>query len=64
MATLQPIEPSQATGEAKALFEDILKRLPRVPNLLATLAHSPTVLVHISLSRTRSTASCLSGCGT
>ena len=44
METLQPIAPSRATGEAKALFDDILKRLPRVPNLLATLAHSPRVL--------------------
>lgn len=44
METLRPIGPSQATGEAKALFDEILKRLPRVPNLLATLAHSPTVL--------------------
>jgi alkylhydroperoxidase family enzyme len=44
MATLLPIQPNEATGEAKALFDDILTRLPRVPNLLATLAHSPTVL--------------------
>jgi alkylhydroperoxidase/carboxymuconolactone decarboxylase family protein YurZ len=44
MATLQPIQPNQATGEAKALFDDILQRLPRVPNMLATLAHSPTIL--------------------
>jgi len=44
MATLLPIQPNEATGEAKALFDDILQRLPRVPNMLARLAHSPTVL--------------------
>lgn len=44
MATLLPIQPNEATGQAKALFDNILTRLPRVPNLLATLAHSPTVL--------------------
>jgi AhpD family alkylhydroperoxidase len=44
MATLLPIQPNEATGEAKALFDDILQRLPRVPNMLAILAHSPTVL--------------------
>jgi alkylhydroperoxidase family enzyme len=44
METLQPIEPSKATGEAKVLLDAIQKRLPRVPNMLALLAHSPKVL--------------------
>ena len=44
METLQPIEPSKATGDAKVLLDAIQKRLPRVPNMLALLAHSPKVL--------------------
>ena len=44
METLQPIEPSKATGEAKALLDTIQQRLPRVPNMLGILGHSPKVL--------------------
>jgi alkylhydroperoxidase/carboxymuconolactone decarboxylase family protein YurZ len=44
MATLLPIQPNEANGDAKALFDGILQRLPRVPNMLAILAHSPKVL--------------------
>jgi len=44
MEILQPIEVNEATGEAKALFDGIQQRLPRVPNMLALLAHSPKVL--------------------
>jgi len=44
METLQPIEPSEATDEAKALFDGILQRLPRVPNTLRPLGHLPTIL--------------------
>lgn len=44
METLQPIEASKATGEAKVLLDAIQQRLPRVPNMLAILGHSPKVL--------------------
>jgi len=44
MDTLHPLQVNEATGEAKALLESIQQRLPRVPNMLALLAHSPTVL--------------------
>jgi len=44
MATLLPIQPNEATGEAKALFDAIQQRLPRVPNMLGILGHSPKVL--------------------
>jgi alkylhydroperoxidase family enzyme len=44
MQLLKPIELNEATGEAKALFEGIQQRLPRVPNMLRLLGHSPTVL--------------------
>ncbi len=44
METLQPIELNEATGEAKALFDGIQQRLPRVPNMLRLLGHSPTAL--------------------
>jgi AhpD family alkylhydroperoxidase len=44
MALLQPIEPNEATGAAKVLLDGLLQRLPRVPNMLALLAHLPTVL--------------------
>ena len=44
METLQPLELNEATGEAKVMFDGIQQRLPRVPNMLARLAHSPTVL--------------------
>ena len=44
METLQPIEPSEATGEAKVLLDAIRQRLPRVPNMLGILGHSPTIL--------------------
>jgi alkylhydroperoxidase family enzyme len=42
--TLQPLELNEATGEAKVLFDGIQQRLPRVPNMLRLLGHSPTVL--------------------
>ena len=44
MALLQSIEPNEATGEAKVLFDGIQQRLPRVPNMLGILGHSPKVL--------------------
>ena len=44
MALLQPIDPNEATGEAKVLLDGLLQRLPRVPNMLALFAHLPTVL--------------------
>lgn len=44
METLQPIEVSEAVGEAKALLDGLQQRLPKVPNMLRLLGHSPTVL--------------------
>ena len=44
MDLLQPIELDEATGEAKALLDGIRQRLPRVPNMLGILGHSPKVL--------------------
>ncbi len=44
METLSLIEPGEATGETKVLFDGILERLPRVPNMLRPLGHLPTVL--------------------
>ncbi len=44
MPRLTPIDPAQAEGKTKALLDGVRKHLGMVPNLMATLAHSPAAL--------------------
>ncbi len=44
MPRIQPIDPQQAEGKAKALLDGAQKSLGTVPNLFKTMANSPAVL--------------------
>lgn len=44
MPRIRPIDPASATGDAKAVLDDVKRTLGGVPNILATFAHSPKVL--------------------
>ena len=44
MPRLTPIDPAQAEGKTKVLLDGVRKHFGRVPNLIATLAHSPAAL--------------------
>jgi alkylhydroperoxidase family enzyme len=44
MQVLTAIDPNQASGPAKDLFESIQLRLGRVPNMLRLMANSPVIL--------------------
>jgi uncharacterized peroxidase-related enzyme len=41
---IAPVEPSQATGQAKELLAAVQAKLGVTPNLMKTLAHSPAAL--------------------
>jgi uncharacterized peroxidase-related enzyme len=41
---IAPVEPSQATGQAKELLAAVQAKLGLTPNLMKTLAHSPAAL--------------------
>jgi uncharacterized peroxidase-related enzyme len=41
---IAPVEPSQATGQAKELLAAVQSKLGVTPNLMKTLAHSPAAL--------------------
>ena len=44
MSRLKAIEPEQATGQAKQLFDAFNEKYGMVPNLIRTLANSPAAL--------------------
>jgi uncharacterized peroxidase-related enzyme len=44
MSRLQPVDPNQTTGKAKAQLEGVGKKLGMVPNMMRTMAASPAVL--------------------
>lgn len=44
MPRIQPLDPSDATGQAHDLFEAIQGKVGMVPNLYRTLGNAPTVL--------------------
>lgn len=44
MPRIAPLTPADATGKAADLFEGIKKKVGKVPNLYATMGHSPSVL--------------------
>lgn len=44
MPRIQPVDPAQAAGKTKELLDAVQKKLGRVPNLMKTMAHSPSVL--------------------
>ncbi len=44
MPRIDPIDPAQAQGKAKALLDGVQKALGMTPNLMRTMARSPAVL--------------------
>ena len=44
MARIQPVDPADASGDAKVLLDGVQSALGVVPNIFATLVHSPKVL--------------------
>ncbi len=44
MPFLTAVDPATATGESKALFDPIERRLTRVPNMIRVMANSPAIL--------------------
>lgn len=44
MPRITPVNPDNATGQAKELLEVVKSKLGGTPNLLKTMAHSPAVL--------------------
>lgn len=44
MPRIQPIDPRQAEGKAKALLDGAQRSMGMVPNIFATMANSPAVL--------------------
>jgi uncharacterized peroxidase-related enzyme len=44
MARIQPVNLEETTGKTKELIDAVKAKLGRVPNLMATMAHSPAVL--------------------
>jgi uncharacterized peroxidase-related enzyme len=44
MAALREVDPAQATGQTKALFEQLERALGRVPAMVRVMAHSPSIL--------------------
>ena len=44
MSRLQALDPAAATGKAQALLEGVRKKLGVVPNMMRTMAASPSML--------------------
>lgn len=44
MPRIQPIDPTNAQGQAKTLLDAVQKKLGITPNMMRTMAHSPAVL--------------------
>ena len=55
MSRIDPVDPRNATGQAKELLDAVQAELGSTPNLLRTLAQAPSVLnAYLSLSKTLS----------
>lgn len=53
MTRMKPLAVSERSGKSKELLEHLEKKIGRVPNMLATLAHSPAALeAYMSFSGT------------
>ena len=48
MSVVKPVSADRVGEEAKPVYEQVTKRLGRVPNFFATLAHRPNVLKHFA----------------
>ena len=46
MAVVTPVPADRVAEEAKPVYEAVTKRLGRVPNFFANMAHRPNVLKH------------------
>jgi len=46
MAVVNPVPKDKASGDIKPIYEDLVKRLGRVPNFFGVMAHRPEVLKH------------------
>lgn len=58
MPRIQPLSPSTATGPTKDLLEAVQKKMGRVPNILGSMAHAPSVLkCYLDLSTNLGTSS-------
>ena len=44
MPRIQPVNPAEATGDAKVLLDGVKASIGAVPNIFATFARSPKVL--------------------
>jgi len=44
MTRIDPVNPETATGRTSELFQQVRKKMGRVPNLMQTLGHSPAAL--------------------
>jgi len=44
MPRIEPVNPEEATGKAKDILEGVQAKFGMVPNILATMAHSPAAL--------------------
>jgi hypothetical protein len=55
---IAPLEPSQATGTALSLYQNLEKTLGAPPNLIKTLGHAPQLLeAYLSFSQVLSQSS-------
>jgi alkylhydroperoxidase family enzyme len=60
MSLLKPIEPAEATGETKSIFDTLEQNIGRVPMMMRLMAHSPAILdtyVHFNRALERTTLS-------
>ena len=46
MAVVNPVPADKVAPDAKPVYEQVAKRLGRVPNFFANMAHRPNVLKH------------------
>jgi alkylhydroperoxidase family enzyme len=46
MTVVNPVPADKVADDAKPVYEQVAKRLGRVPNFFATMAHRPNVLKH------------------
>jgi uncharacterized peroxidase-related enzyme len=44
IARITPVDPAQAQGQTQALFDAVKAKMAKVPNMMKTMAHSPTLL--------------------
>jgi alkylhydroperoxidase family enzyme len=46
MSVVKPVSADRVAEDARPVYEQMTKRLGRVPNFFATMAHRPNVLKH------------------